>query len=267
VKPLATRDVQLSVRHRLGLPPDNCLQPACPCGALFKDDPSHLHACPLFRHRPVNARHNILLHTAAALSRSAGFAVRNEPMADLFARETSPDARCHASAVEPRKRGDVLLIDDERTVVIDVSVGHPASRSHALAASRRGGSLANSIAQRKTNKYSRWVRDRFGENATFLPIVFDSFGAYSAHGMNTFVDILAEKAASLGFCSFREFRSHALFVFSTALQRGNAIVSKLALRHFRFHSTRQSLLLPQLHLDDIPYGQSHFLRKLIIFLL
>jgi hypothetical protein len=155
------------------------------------------------------------------------------------------------SGVESQKRGDVLLIDDERTVVIDVSVTHPASRSHALASSRSGGSAANSIAQRKINKYDRWVRDTFGSDATFLPIVFESFGAYSSHGMNGFIDLLAGKAASLGYCSFREFHSHALFVFSTALQRGNALVSKLALRHLRYHSSRQSLLLPRLHQDDI----------------
>jgi len=75
----------------------------------------------------------------------------------------------------------------------------------------------------------------------------------SVHG---FTYLLSGKAFSLGLCSFHEFRLRALSILPTAPLHLFCIVCILALRHFRFRSARHcsirhSLLLPQLHLDDI----------------
>ena len=101
--------------------------------------------------------------------------------------------------------------------------------------------VANTRARQKIQKYGQWTRDAFGEDAIFWPIVFESFGAFSDEGVKSCIDLLAEKAASLGTCLFEQFRSHARFVMSTALQQGNAAVSTLALRHYRLFPYRRAL--------------------------
>jgi len=72
------------------------------------------------------------------------------------------------------------------------------------------------------------------KEAKFFAFVFESLGA-SSEGVRSCIDLLAAKACSLALCSFEEFRSYAMFELSTALQHGNAEVTRNALQRFRRH--------------------------------
>jgi len=74
----------------------------------------------------------------------------------------------------------------------------------------------------------------YDKEAKFLAFVFESFGA-SSEGVRSCIDLLAAKACSLALCSFEDFRSYASFEISTALQHGNAEVTRIALQRFRRH--------------------------------
>jgi len=230
-KPMAARNFELAFRHMLGLAPDDSLPPACVCGSLFKDDPSHFQACTVLRYKPVFDRHSIIVNAIAGLARPLGFTVKKEAPN----RRNVPPPEDAVDEPEKGLRADLVLQDDKRTIVMDVSVVHPASKSEALTSSRIPGSAAKRRAQFKITKYGSWVRDEFGNDAGFLPVVFDSFGGCTANGVHQLAKLLAEKAARLGLYAYEEYRLYVIFVLSTALQTGNAIVSKGALRKFLRH--------------------------------
>jgi hypothetical protein len=232
---------KFAICHRLGLPV-NSLQSSCVCNAPLKDDPAHFHVCRRLRHRGVDLRHRTIANAIASLSREAGFSVEMEPTgarprrtsymnSPSFAVDISNNAE--ACEEEPRKRGDILLTDHQHTIVIDVSVVHPASSSNAEASIRRPGSAADKRAQAKRDKYSSWVRETFGSNAKFLPVVLESFGASAATGVQDLVKIIAEKAEASGRFPYKLFCSHAAYVISTALHQGNAAVYNHALLQLR----------------------------------
>jgi len=138
---------------------------------------------------------------------------------------------------EREKRGDILIFDHQQMIVVEVSVVHPSSPSNALASSRRPGLAAERRVQQKRGKYSSWVRETFGSNAKFLPVVLESYGATAATGVPDLIKILAEKAESTGRFAYKQFCSHASYVISTALHQGNAAVYNHGLLQLR-SSTR-----------------------------
>jgi len=186
----------------------------------------------MFRHLGVNVRHGFVLHALARLARLAGYTVDTEPSPEGKFVENS-DRKGNAAAGS-RLRPDLLLIDEGGVLAIDVSVTHPASKSRARASSRYPCSAANIRAREKRTKYGVWVLEAIEKEAKFFAFVFESFGACS-EGVRSVVDLLASKACSLALCSFEEFRSYAMFELSTALQHGNAEVTRIALQRFRRH--------------------------------
>jgi len=187
----------------------------------------------MFRHFGVNVRHGILLHTLAMLARLAGYTVDMEPPPEGKFVQRSYYRKGNA-AYGSGLRPDLLLIDEKGVIALDVSVTHPASKSHARASSRHACSAANIRARQKHTKYGHWVHKAIDKEAKFLAFVFESFGACS-EGVRRCIDLLAAKACSLALCSFEEFRSYAMFELSTALQHGNAEVTRNALQRFRRH--------------------------------
>ena len=139
----------------------------------------------------------------------------------------------HHPEDEPRKRADILLTDHQHTIVIDVSIVHPASSSNAQASIHCPGFAADKRAQDKRDKYASWVRETFGTNAKFLPVVLESFGASAATGVQDLVNIIGEKAESSGRLSYKQCRLHAAYAISTALHQGNAAVYNHALHQLR----------------------------------
>jgi len=112
-------------------------------------------------------------------------------------------------------------------------VVHPAAKSHTGQSVSRPGSAANNKARQKIAKYGQWVLDTYEEDAVFLPVVFESFGNCSNEGVRKLVQLMAERAEAGGQYSYDEFSSYAWFTLSTALQQGNALASRIALRQYR----------------------------------
>jgi len=144
----------------------------------------------------------------------------------------------------------------DKKLALDVSVTHPASQSNVRASSRRPCSAANIRAHQKNTKYGRWVSETLDKDAQFLAFVFESFGA-SSEGVRKCVDLLAAKACSLALCSFEEFRSYANFELSTALQHGNAEVTRIALQRFRRYRP-EPRLFPGPHATEIDRERANY---------
>ncbi len=226
---LATSTFQFAVRHRLGLPPANLADmPSvdCFCGeADFKDDPSHLHACPLLRRTAVNARHNGIVQALASLARNElGLHVSIEPS--------------WYDAKGGQDRPDAVITTHARSWLVDVSVVHSSAASY-LSRFHTHLRPRAAAAQREKEKHGKYdgMADANGPGMTMVPFVLESFGAVGEEA-SAFIHTLAHLSGDAA-----AFTRHAFDCLSVALQRGNARISKEGLVRIRAGAARRNPLL------------------------
>jgi hypothetical protein len=230
-----------AVRLRVGLPPIDATRTSplrCECGAaLTADNHDHFLLCRTIGKSGWLARHNNVAGVIAKLAQETGMLV------DVEARPPRRPGR------PDQHRPDLLIAG---VGLFDVAVTTPTSRTHVAAGSGEDPSRPlNTVAKRKVAKYAA-LAIRFG--VTFGPLAFSSYGGFHkgvVQLINTIADFGATSASRVGdawvigaeSASTRTLAAHFTSMLSFALQRGNALLLRLALKRspvYRFSAAAGS---------------------------
>jgi hypothetical protein len=183
----------------------------CRCGAEVSSD-SHYLQCTALVPTAATARHNDILRVIEI--HSGRFKVE----ATVSRKEISlSDCRDDDNDHELIPDAEFSFPHPHGTVLIDVSVTHPAAPSHVH--------LSSPAASRETDKNRKYRAAAAQQRARFIPFVMETHGAYGPSA-DRLLSIIAEQEDHLGFrpAIFEEMlpTTHVKVSLSTALQRGNA---------------------------------------------
>jgi hypothetical protein len=200
-----------AVRLRLGLPPSEHMPKACFCGTLLTYR-HHFLVCQKLKATASTTRHDRLVRAFAELAQEAGACVVVEPNSD-------------------GKRPDVEIVWAEDTDLVDVSVAHVgASAVHSLGTDRGPLRSARVRERRKVAAYADVAREA---NATFVPLVLETFGAF-ADGTRDYVSKLnLMLLSSVAGRDLPDQTGRMLQRLAVTLQNGNARVQEEGLRRAR----------------------------------
>ena len=206
-----------AVRHRLGLSYSDGLPPQCACGEDLEADPSHFHACPPLRGSVVRIRHDQVVKILAQLFRQVGAVVHVEP-------------RIYGSA---RIRPDLDITLPDRSLMVDVCIGHPAAQSRTSVVPRATLEAAEKI---KFDRYADLAK-RYG--AEFIPFALETYGTFSSNASRLLKILKAASGAYSAPIPASSLGSYAVQVLSAGLQRGNALICKKGCIEARAAATGQ----------------------------
>ena len=228
---LSSREMQLALRHRLGLAPSDCMPARCACGHVLGPDPYHFHSCTFHRRRAVTTRHDMLVDFCEALGRDTGALV----LAEDHSRDHDwPD-------LEFWTRG----LADSGHIISDVSVVCPTAPSYRHNGRRRLA-CAEARSEAKRQRYATLATDAGADN---LPAVFETFGGMSAATTSLLHRLISSHAVRPGVRTPRQFVRMIREGLSICLQRGNAMVDHMGLR-WATHASSRLAPLHQLPSDS-----------------
>ena len=222
---LSSREMQLALRHRLGLAPSDRMPARCACGHVLGANPYHFHSCTFHRRRAVTTRHDMLVDFCEALGRDAGALV----LAEDHSRDHDwPD-------LEFWTRG----MADSGHIISDVSVVCPTAPSHRHTGRRRLA-CAEARSETKRQRYATLATEAGADN---LPAVFETFGGMSAATTRLLHRLISSHAVRPGVNTPRQFVRMIREGLSICLQRGNAMVDHMGLRWASHASSRLAPLI------------------------
>jgi hypothetical protein len=200
-----------AVRLRLGLPPSNHMPSACFCGTPLTYR-HHFLVCQKLKATASTTRHDRLVRAFAELALEAGACVIVEPNSD-------------------GKRPDAEIVWAEETDLVDVSVAHVgASAVQSLGTDRGQLRSAKARAARKTAAYAAVAREA---NATFVPLVLETFGAFAEDTRNYVSKLNLALLSSAAGRNLPDQTGRMMQRLAVTLQNGNARVQEEGLRRAR----------------------------------
>jgi hypothetical protein len=121
---------------------------------------------------------------------------------------------------------DATFLFPRTTLWTDVSVTFPCAQNYVAQASRTQRSAAST---RESNKRGKYEDEAKRQNASFLPLVFETFGAHGKK-MSEFVRLLSNEAIYCGKGPADKFAKYARNFLSITLVKANDIFIREALR-------------------------------------
>jgi hypothetical protein len=200
-----------AVRLRLGLPPSETLPPVCVCGASLTAYGNHFLVCQLLFATSTTTRHDRLVRTFAALAREGGAIVIVEPSCES-------------------ERPDAEITWADGIDLVDVSVTH-AGQSALTRGSARGQLRAAEVRERRKIAHYTDMARRTG--ARFVPLVFETYGAFATHTQDYVGKLSLAHASQPGGSDLPDQRGRIMQRLAVALQNGNARVQEEGLRRAR----------------------------------
>jgi hypothetical protein len=200
---------QWAARLRLGMniPVISAACPGCKKVDACLDSCWHSLSCMQLSSIPITDRHNYILSIIARFCQLILLAVRTEP-----------GGLDHSS----NKRPDLQISLPDRTLLGDVTITHPSSKSYRDAAVTKGIAAVGDIsAGRKGEKY-----DKLASLAEmdFLPIVLYTYGGFHRSATKFIKSLVDSLDPATSLVSRLEFKQALKEHIAIAVQRGNAAI-------------------------------------------
>jgi len=186
---------------------------------------------------PITDRHNQILAIIASFCQLILLPIRTEP-----------GGIDHST----NKRPDIQVSLPDRTLLGDVTIIHPSSKSNRDVASAKGVAAVGDLsANRKSNKYNKLAS---AAEMDLLPIVLYTYGGFhrsTAKFIKSLVDSLDPATCLVSRLEFKQALKEHIAI---ALQRGNADVMIRASQRQRDSHLEHQLHTPAKHLFYHPYS-------------
>jgi Reverse transcriptase (RNA-dependent DNA polymerase) len=232
---LALTDLQWqwAARLRLGMDiPVICtVCPGCKKADVCLDSCWHALSCMQLSGVPITDRHNRILMIIARFCQLILLSVRTEP-----------GGLDHGS----KKRPDLQISLPDHTLLGDVTITHPSSRTHRDMASAKGAAaVGDASAARKNTKYDKLSSLT---EMKFLPIVLYTYGGFHRSATKFIKCLVDSLDPATSLVSRLEFKQALKEHIAIALQRGNADVMIRASQRQRDSQLDGPLRTPAKHL-------------------
>ena len=192
---------------RLGVPlavtADTC--DACKAADIYTTDSWHSLTCVSRSGARITHRHDSILHEVAKYCRLISVQTEINP-----AGESDKDGR----------RADIEVYLPDRTIVGDVTVSHPATKTWRKKVSRWGVNAVGDSREGKKNERYRAMADQHDKK--FQAIVMYTYGGLHTSARKFIKAICDSLDPALCLLSHTEFRAELYAHIAIALQRGNA---------------------------------------------
>lgn len=211
-----------SLRLGMSVPPTETECLGCKQLDAYTRDSWHSLACVRLSGRAMTDRHNAVLHTLARFCSLLQVPVRCEP------------AGLHQDS---NRRPDIQVALATGTLLGDVTIAHPATKSWAKVTNRHGvGAVGDTADARKTAKYGQMAKSI---DMDFQAVVLYTYGGFHKSAMG-FIDKLTgaldQATCIISRATFkRQLKQH----IAIAVQRGNA---DIMIQDFQ---RQQQLLFPR----------------------
>ena len=223
---------QWAARLRLGMPvPQSDVECAgCRGSGALAADSWHALACVPLSGDAITARHNAVLQVLARFCNLLLVPARIEP-AQLSA--------------DTGKRPDIQIDLPDLTLLSDVTITHPSTKSWRLRAARRGIEAVGD--RREATKSATYAAMAAEADMQFIPFVLYSYGGFHSSALKV-INLLAD-ALDPACCllSRSEWKEQLMRHIAIAVQRGNAnimIQASQRSRHRLSHRPRHAHLIP-----------------------
>ena len=206
-----THRFRLAIRHLLNLPVTDSMPDECKCGAIFANEPSHFHSCPLNRKVGTYKRHNAIARTIKEICDEIGIPCQWNPrLEDEKGNRTMPD---------------LLMSAHDGDVEIDVSVCSVWCKTNRA--------MDDPIGSREKVKRSKYEATRTANGHAFIPAVCDSIGRLGP-GMRQIIGLLVShhNNTATSHTLNPKLREHIIRGLTIQLHEGNALVDITGLQYY-----------------------------------
>ena len=176
----------------------------CDCGTDLSLDVAHFHSCHRLRGTALRYRHDQVVKILAGLFRKVGAQVHVEPR--IYGKD--------------RERPDLDVMLPNQSIMIDVTVVHPA------APSRTSSEPLATVSAAERKKRGRYTHFATKHGANFLPFAVESFGCFGVSAVQVLK--LLRQASGGAFFSIpaSSLGSYAAQCSSVGLQMENGMVAR-----------------------------------------